>query len=334
MRFKSTLLPTPRFTRLLSSLSPLSPIAWLQLSTTHVRLTIIPSTGSQVWAVLSPSDLFDADYAIESAHALNTINLEVALAPLQRALKSAQHATHANLRLTKKEGQPVLSCTITAPGPLGASARGGGGLGFGPHDGDGVERTGTSRDTVVTQDVPVRVVPPAAVEDIHAPRMREPEVHVFLPPLAQLKAVSERFTRLALASAAPGKTTSAGATAAGFANSAAKEPKLELAANMHGELRLGVRTEGVSVESRWEGLVHPDLDPESVGGEEAVRAHPSTRMRGISGEEGWASVRVEAKDWGRVLGIGRMGGRVVACKWFLISRVCRKCLGMRIHSGV
>ncbi|KAG9713045.1 hypothetical protein KCU73_g16648, partial [Aureobasidium melanogenum] len=33
---------------------------------------------------------------------------------------------------------------------------------------------------------------------------------------------------------------------------------------------------------------------------------------GIS-DEGWAVVRLDGKDWGKVLGIGRVGGRVIAC---------------------
>lgn len=42
----------------------------------------------------------------------------------------------------------------------------------------------------------------------------------------------------------------------------------------------------------------------------------STVMREREGEEAWAVVRVEGKDWGRVLGVGRLGGRVIACEFF------------------
>ena len=81
------------------------------------------------------------------------------------------------------------------------------------------------------------------------------------------------------------------------------------------------------------------LDPETVeGGAEAIARHPSTAMRARAvpeldlGEEdemgersddddeeedgqksAWASVTVDGRDWGKVLGIGRLGGRVVAC---------------------
>ena len=92
-------------------------------------------------------------------------------------------------------------------------------------------------------------------------------------------------------------------------------PKLELAANMHGQLRLGIKTDALKIQSFWEGLLNPELNPGMVeGGEEAVANHPSTRMREREGEDGWAVVRVEGRDWGRVLGIGRLWPRVVACE--------------------
>ena len=61
--------------------------------------------------------------------------------------------------------------------------------------------------------------------------------------------------------------------------------------------------------------MNPELDPEQVeGGEEGVRGHASTRMKEKEGEEAWSVVRVEGRDWGRVLGVGRLGGRVIACE--------------------
>lgn len=80
-------------------------------------------------------------------------------------------------------------------------------------------------------------------------------------------------------------------------------------------------TSSLKIESKWEGLQNPELDPGVVeGGEEGVREHASTRMKGVPAgdESGWARVRVEGRDWGRVLGVGRLGGRVVACEFLLV----------------
>jgi HUS1 checkpoint protein len=73
------------------------------------------------------------------------------------------------------------------------------------------------------------------------------------------------------------------------------------------------------ISSLWTGLENPELDPSQVAdGEEGLANHPSTRMKALGdptgqSTEGWATVRVEGRDWGRVLSVGRLGGRVIAC---------------------
>jgi HUS1 checkpoint protein len=181
--------------------------------------------------------IFDG-YHIQSAEAGNTINLELPLQPLQRALKSALNSISASLRLTKKDGLPVLSMTITtttsATNPAGAAKPSGTATGDDPFDDDEMfqaEHLETSlrreHEKIITQDIPVRVLHPETVETIMQPRVREPDVHIQLPPLLQLKAISDRFTKLAMAS-------NSGSSAH------TKSPKLELSANMHGGLRLSV----------------------------------------------------------------------------------------------
>jgi len=131
-----------------------------------------------------------------------------------------------------------------------------------------------------------------------------------LPPLSQVRAISDRFTRLALA------TKGGGASGGGF-NAAG--PRLELSANMHGCLKVAIGTDAMRVRTVWTGLANPELDPEQVdGGARAVSDHPSTRMKALGGpdgrsDEGWATVRIDGRDWGRVLSVGRLGGRVIAC---------------------
>ncbi len=88
-----------------------------------------------------------------------------------------------------------------------------------------------------------------------------------------------------------------------------------MSANAHGVLRIGVETPALKIESKWTGLANPELDPRQVeGGEVGVREHASTRMKEREGDDSWSTVRVEGRDWGRVLGVGRMGGRVIACE--------------------
>ncbi|KAK5122868.1 hypothetical protein LTR85_003783 [Meristemomyces frigidus] len=331
MRFRAEIRNVHTFTKFTASLATLGHIAWVRLDSKDCRFTVIPESGTQVWSVLTPDVIFDT-YTIQSAAPNNTINLEVPLAPLQRALKSAQTAIAANIRLTKKDNVPLLSLTITTttsnpsgPAPTSTASDGQDGFGTATNNGFGsgtddfreesVDFFGArqDRETVVTQDVPVRVLAPASVEGLHEPRCREPDVHIVLPNLMQLKGISDRFTKLAL-------ETKSSSTKTGFASSSSSSgPKLELSGNMHGCLRLALTTDAMHIHSLWTGLENPELDPSQVAeGEAGLANHPSTKMkaRGDStgqSEEGWATVRVEGRDWGRVLSVGRLGGRVIAC---------------------
>lgn len=165
------------------------------------------------------------------------------------------------------------------------------------------------RETIITQDVPIRVLSPPIVAGIHEPRCREPDVHILLPPLGQLKAISDRLTRLAVASRE--KSGGSGFNTLG--------PRLEMSANMHGCLKVGIKTDAMTVKTVWTGLNNPELDPSQVeGGEEGISNHPSTRMKELGGpdgnsDEGWATVRIDGRDWGKVMSVGRLGGRVIAC---------------------
>ncbi|KAH0348222.1 Hus1-like protein, partial [Aureobasidium melanogenum] len=331
MRFRADIKNNNVFTKLTASLASLGPVAWVKLSNEDVRFTVIPDQGSSVWAALEIDQIFET-YTIQSAAENNTINLEVPLQNLHRALKSAQNASHASIRLTKKNNIPLLSLTITtaifagAPKPTfqsGPPDEYGYNSGFPPGDEFGNQfptdevdepvYDRPNRETMITQDIPIKVLSPAVVSGLHEPRSREPDVHIVLPPLLQLKSISDRFTKLAVSST----KTPNGST--GFRGSTTRTPKLELSANMHGCLKLRLKTDAMDISSRWTGLSNPELDPTTVeGGEEGIAQHPSTLMRtrgdpeGIS-DEGWAVVRLDGKDWGKVLGIGRVGGRVIAC---------------------
>ncbi|KKA28400.1 hypothetical protein TD95_000214 [Thielaviopsis punctulata] len=312
MRFKTDIRNPRIFSKLAAAVGCLEKVAWIRLDDDHVRITVIPHVGSQVWASLSTDLIFD-NYTIQSAEENNTINLELPMQTLQRALKSASaaNALSTSLRLTKKGGMPVLSMTITASGSVTTGGGGGSSLRTGPNAGiddpgfplddsdDAADDAALmhmslrrEREKIITQDIPVRVLHPTSVEAIMQPKVRDPDVHIQLPPLLQLKAISDRFTRLASA-------------VAGGAS-----PKLALSANMHGGLRLRVVTEGSAIESEWTGLENPALDPREL--DVPLEEHPSTRFV-EGGPEMWATVNVDGKDWSKVLSVGRLDGRVIAC---------------------
>jgi HUS1 checkpoint protein len=226
------------------------------------------------------------------------------LVALNRALKSAVNATSAQIRLTKKDSLPVLALTIVTT----TSSNSHSAIPTATHNDDGFDASfehafGGNRETIVTQEIPVRVLAPDVVASLHEPRTREPDVHIMFPPLMQLKSISDRFTKIALGD---GKTT---------------KTRLELAANMHGCLKMSIRSDAMNISSVWTDLSNPELDPNQVeGGENGIAVHPSERMRQLGSadgrsDEGWALVRIDGRDWGKVMSVGRLGGRVIACQW-------------------
>lgn len=282
-----------------------------------VQFTVIPDKGSQCWSKLQIDTIFDK-YQCQSATEKNTINLELPLQALSRALRSALNATDVWIKLTKKDNVPMIcitihSSTFVTNNSVVTAERivdeyGDFDLDVDLNDpvfgGSGYNQT-RERQTVITQDIPVKVLHPADVGNLHEPRLREPDVHIYMPNLAQLKSMSERFTKLAMA------TT--------VSTSAKNAPKLEMSANMHGSLKLAIQTDALSIASHWTNLLNPDLDASQFeNGSQAIRDHPSTRMRELGGpdgsnEAGWAKVRIDAKDWSRVLSVGRISTRVIGC---------------------
>lgn len=79
---------------------------------------------------------------------------------------------------------------------------------------------------------------------------------------------------------------------------------------MHGSLRLRLFADSLDITSVWDGLENPELDPSQLTME--LNEHPSMKFK-EAGPDKWATVRVDGKDWSRVLSVGRLEGRVIAC---------------------
>jgi HUS1 checkpoint protein len=96
---------------------------------------------------------------------------------------------------------------------------------------------------------------------------------------------------------------------------------------MHGSLKLGIATDALRIESVWSELVNPPLDP-GVMSQREIEQLPSERMRalGRDDERGWAKVRIDARDWSRVLSVGRLSPKVVACELSSLLRTVVLCM--------
>eukprot|EP00842_Homolaphlyctis_polyrhiza_P001539 jgi/Hompol1/2386/HPOL_001444-RA len=179
--------------------------------------------GVQVWAQLSTDTLFE-DYRIESISD-NHIWLEVNGDHLLRALKSGQKAVEMIMRLSKKEGLPVLTFTITNQARSPAPAL--------PHP---CSRTG--KLIILVQDVPVRVISPDKTEEFREPVAPEPDVHILMPPILSVRSIAERMKSVG--------------------------QRLVIAANMSGQLTMSVSNDIVKIQTFFKDLVNPLLDPDQV----------------------------------------------------------------------
>lgn len=283
----------------------------------------------------SKDTIFDEEsYTIETN--TEAINIEINIGILNRALRSALGASHAQLRLTKKDKMPLLALTVLATewtegnmalatdqaqqDPASTTAAQSDVVG---------DRRARERETWITQEIPIKILHEDSVEGLHEPHCPDPDVHIILPGLAQLKSISDRFTKLASSDTQNRQTGLVAAESAGAGDgrggpngatvlSANTAPKLELSANMHGKLRLAIATDELRIASVWSDLVNPPLDPAHISQEQYSQL-PSERMRvvGDDDESGWAKVRIDGRDWSRVLSIGRMSPKVVACEFYI-----------------
>ncbi|GAA6063799.1 hypothetical protein JCM10212_005962 [Sporobolomyces blumeae] len=219
MRFRADISNTSQFTRLITSLAPLSKFATLKLKADAVHLICQGDRGGvQVWSQIAVASIFRLEnFRLESNNA-NEIYLEVATDALARALKSAAGSTKATIKLAKKGGQ----------GP--------GGTGRGAHPVlsiviDGASRMG--KGMAIVQDVYVKVKKAQEIELLKEPLCPVPDAALLLPPLQTLRTVAERM-----------KTIS---------------PLITLVASNAGTFRMRAQADEATVETEWNGLKRPNM---------------------------------------------------------------------------
>ncbi|KAG5518637.1 hypothetical protein PMAC_002606 [Pneumocystis sp. 'macacae'] len=250
MRFKTTISNISMFMRLVQSLERVGRICWLKLTPETVHFVIVPDhTGTQVWAILEVKSIFE-DYLVLS-NTNNIINLEVPIDHLHKALRSSVNASEIVLRLTKQDHFPMLSCSISLL-VCGMSS--------------------------VTHNIHVRVLSP--LMQLFEPVVPEPDCHIILPPLAQLRYISERFRAIS--------------------------NKVTLKANMSGEFQIGVISDSCKIETKFKDLINPELDPCAV---KDISKHPSQ----IRDKKAFVTMKVSVKDWLNLLQVHIVAKRVIAC---------------------
>lgn len=171
MRLKAWLLNPQLFSQMINTLDGLSKTLILRFTREMVYFIVV--SGAQdgnlkLWGQIQAKMIFTADgYTVESV-AGNEIWLELLSEHLAQALKSCSKDNQ--LKLTKKDGQPVLSLLVH-----GAQSLGG-------------------KEVVLLQDVPVRVLSLQQQEELLEPNLPPHDATIMLPhDLSQLKVVCDRM---------------------------------------------------------------------------------------------------------------------------------------------
>lgn len=210
MRLRAVLNGGRRLQEVLRALERVSKTVTVLLTPTEISLVANPNSPDslQVWAVFAASGA-DGDgvfktYRIESLNG-NKIGFETDLAQFQRALKSAENAEVATMKLSSKNGHPFMIFEI-------------------------ISRTG---DLLMTslQEMPVRLLDTDEHASTVEPDIGDPKVKLVVPDLRTLSNVTDRLKNL--------------------------DTRIEMKANMAGELQLGTATEFGFMTNYWKDLQSP-----------------------------------------------------------------------------
>ncbi|KAI8802434.1 checkpoint protein Hus1/Mec3 [Cladochytrium replicatum] len=216
----------------------------------HIHLIVTNTkdggdSAVQVWGQLRADFVF-SDYRVESANN-NEIWLDVSCENMVRALKSSTQSVNGAgappsvvMKLTKKDNLPILSLVITA-------------------------LTRTGKGISLVQDVPVHVLNKAESDAFKEPMVPEPQVHIMMPPLANVKVIMDRMKSMS-----------------NF---------ITVAANMSGDFVMKVKAQEVQLETTFTDLVNPELDPTQVD----VSKYPSMHRDPAE----FAEARVHVRDFGK-----------------------------------
>lgn len=132
----------------------------------------------------------------------------------------------------------------------------------------------------------MRVLSATSVSTIEEPTAPAADVNIYLPPLSLVRNITERLNKLA-------------------SISAVSEPdRVILSANMSGEFKMAFAGPEARVESKWRDLQNP-----VVANSQAREDHPST----VRDQEEFVEVRVDGKEWAKVLKVSTLGRKAVAC---------------------
>ncbi|KAF8602854.1 cell cycle checkpoint [Ceratobasidium sp. AG-I] len=217
MRFRACIDEVQTLSKVIQTMEKLSKQCIFKMTETEVHIICLGESdvGVQIWSKL-PVDSMFSDYRIQS-NANNVISLEVSTEPLSQALRSASAAQDVVVKLAKKNDQPVFSFEAQTESRQG-------------------------KKMLVTHDVRITVMKTADMEQVKEPLCPQPDLHLILPSLKNLRTIVEHMQHLS--------------------------DVVAISATRRGELVLAIQTDDVRVSTAWEGCLRPTIEGEAAQGEE------------------------------------------------------------------
>ncbi|KAL5526705.1 HUS1 [Sanghuangporus sanghuang] len=230
MRFRANIEHVQTFQRIIQAIEKLQKRCIVRFTETEMHIICNAETEDGV------QDSLFSDYHIQS-NANNEISLSLSPEVLSQALRSAASSSDVVMKLSKKDGHPVLTFEILlALGSGGLSGFGSTGMGGGGGGGGG------SRKASVAHVVLIDMLKPADMRRLKEPLCPEPDIHILLPPLQKLRTIVERMRSMA--------------------------DVLCVQANRRGGLRLSVESDQVRVQTQWSKCIIPNLASDPTGSQQ------------------------------------------------------------------
>ncbi|WWC67135.1 uncharacterized protein I206_101042 [Kwoniella pini CBS 10737] len=265
MRFRTAISNVGLLHKITRSLAALARSCVIRLSPEQVHF-IVPgnesSTGVQVWSQVKVDTLFD-NYKIES-NANNEIWVELHLDSLLKVLRSADSSvgsinesrstaslsdSDVTLKLNKKGQQPIWSFEIRG-------------------------YTAQRKHMSITHEIPVKILSPKRQNELNEPLCPQPDIHVVLPNLLELRNIVSRLSHIA--------------------------DDVKVSANHEGRLEMTAKSSRVNLTTTWKNLQIPN----SLANEDDQPPPPEDQMFTVS---------VAIKGFLKFLTSHLVGGTAIAC---------------------
>ncbi|WWC85520.1 uncharacterized protein L201_000384 [Kwoniella dendrophila CBS 6074] len=265
MRFRTAISNVGLLHKITRSLAALARSCVIRLSPEQVHF-IVPgnesSTGVQVWSQVKVATLFDS-YKIES-NANNEIWLELHLDSLLKVLRSADSSvgsisesrstaaltdSDVTLKLNKKGQQPIWAFEIRG-------------------------YTAQRKAMSITHEIPVKILSPKRQAELNEPLCPQPDIHVVLPNLLELRNIVSRLSHVA--------------------------DDVKVSANHEGRLELTANSSRVNLTTTWKDLNVPT----ATSADEEQEPPPPDQMFTVS---------VAIKGFLKFLTSHLVGGTAIAC---------------------